>query len=126
MHMRTHSRDKTIHPLLIFYRMKCTKKRKRNEYGSRSRQSLLKTYGRGCGKSKFVVWHCKDAFESGKACVDGVCGECKIAHDKNGHKCHVCNQRIEDYRETTLITYMPRNRKNWKGPGPVTCAICDI
>ena len=45
-------------------------------------RSLLKKYGRGCGKSKFVVWHCKEAFKSGKACVDGVCGECKIAHNK--------------------------------------------
>ena len=26
MNMRTHLRDKTIHPLLIFYRMMCTKK----------------------------------------------------------------------------------------------------
>ena len=100
--------------------------RKRNEYGSRSGQSLLKKYGRGCGKSKFVVWHCKDAFQLGIACVDGVCGECKIAHDKNDHKCHVCDQSIEDYREESLITYMPRNRKNWKGPGPETCVICDI
>ena len=86
----------------------------------------IKKYGRGYGKSKFVIWHYKDAFELGKACVDGVCGECKITHDKNGHKCPICNQSIEDYREESLITYMPRNRNNWKGPGPETCAICDI
>ena len=102
------------------------KKRKRKEYGSRTGESLLKKYGRGRGKSEFVIWHCKDAFELGKACVDGVCGECKITHNANGHKCRVCNQIIEDYREESLITYMPCNRKNWKGPDPVKYAICDI
>ena len=102
------------------------KKRKRKEYGSRTGDSILDKYGRGRGKRTFVIWHCKYAFELGKACVDGVCGEYKITHGKNGHKCPVCKKIIEDYREESLIIYMSRNRKNWKGPGPETCAICDI
>ena len=67
------------------------KKRKRKEYGSRSGESLLDKYGRGREKRTFIIWHYKDAFESGKACVDGVCRECKITHDKNGHKCPLYN-----------------------------------
>ena len=70
------------------------KKRKRKEYGSRTGESLIDKYGRGRGKSEFVIWHCKDAFGSGKACVDGVCRECKIAHNKNDHKCLFYYQSI--------------------------------
>ena len=42
------------------------KKKKAEEYGSRSGQSLLDKYSRGREKMTFVIWHCKDAFESEK------------------------------------------------------------
>ena len=99
-------------------------KRKADEYGSRSGMSLVKQYGRG--KRKFVIWHCKNAFEAKNKCVDGVCGECKIRHNKNGHKCPLCKMSIVDYREESNATYMPRKRPNWGGPGPEKCAICAI
>ena len=37
------------------------------------RESIKKIWY-GSWESEFVIWHCKDDFESGKACVDGVCG----------------------------------------------------
>ena len=87
---------------------------------------MVGQYGRGKGKMKFVIWHCKDAFEAEKKCVDGVCGACKIDHNKNGHKCPICKESIIDYRQETNATYMPRKRPNWIGPGPTNCAICEI
>lgn len=101
-------------------------KRKAAGYGLRSGKSLVKQYGRGKGKRKFVIWHCKDAFENKNQCVDGVCGECKIKHNNNGHKCRVCKQSIVDYKDETDQAYMPRKRPKWEGPGPEKCAICDI
>ena len=99
---------------------------KGEEYGSRSGESFVDQYGRGRGKRSFVVWHCKDAFESGTKCVDGVCADCKVTYDKNGHKCSECDQSIEDYKMETNISYMPRKRPTWKGPGPTNCAICNV
>ena len=87
---------------------------------------MVGQYGRGKGKMKFVIWHCKDAFEAGKKCVDGVCGACKIDQNKNGHKCPICKESIIDYRQETNATYMPHKRPNWIGPGPTNCAICEI
>ena len=75
---------------------------------------------------KFVIWHCKDAFKAGKKCVDRVCGECKIEHNKNGHKCPVCRESIVDYCQGKDQRYMPRKRPKWDGPGPTNCAICEI
>ena len=45
-----------------------------------------------------MVWHCTNAFEEGKKCVDGVCGKCKMDHGGNGHSCNICNQEIDDYK----------------------------
>ena len=73
-----------------------------------------------------MVWHCKYAFEAKKECVDGVCGDCKIKHNKNGHKCPICMQSIVDYREQDNQTYMPRKRRNWNGKAPEKFAICEI
>ena len=101
-------------------------KRKADGYGLRSGMSLVKQYGRKKGKRKFVIWHCRDAFENKNQCVDGVCGECKIKHNNNGHRCRVCKESIVDYKDETNQDYMPRKRPKWEGPGPEKCAICDI
>ena len=74
----------------------------------RSGESCVDQYGRGRGKRKFVIWHCKDAFQLGKTCVDGVCVDYKLEYNKNGHKCNECGQSIEDYKEETNQNYMPR------------------
>ena len=73
-----------------------------------------------------MVWHCKLAFEEGKECVDGVCGQCKIWHNENGHNCNICNQKIDDYKNEDNQGMMPRQRDTWAGPGPEYCAICSI
>ena len=91
-----------------------------------SGESLVGQYGRRKGQMRFVVWHCKDAFEAGKKCVDGVCGACKIDHNENGHMCPICKESIVDYRQETNVSYMPRKRPKWNGPGPTNCAICEI
>ena len=101
-------------------------KRKAKEYGSRNGMSLVQQYGRGKGKKKFVVWHCKDAFEAEKKCVDGVCGEYMILHNKNGHRCPICKESIVDYREESNALYMPRGQPKWDGPSPEICSICEI
>ena len=101
-------------------------KRKAKEYGSRNGMSLVPQYGRGTGKKKFGVWHCKDAFKAKKECVDGVCVECKILYNKNGHKCPICKESIVDYHEEANAKYMPRKRPKWSGPGPEKCSICEI
>ena len=31
-----------------------------------------------------------------------------------------------DHKSETLESMMPRKRPNWPGPGPETCAICEI
>ena len=71
-------------------------KRETGEYGSRSGMSLVKIYGRGKVKRKFVIRHCKDAFRNKNKCVFVVCGECKIIHNKNGNKCPICKDSIVD------------------------------
>ena len=82
-------------------------------------------YRSGIGK-QFVVWHCKGAFTEGSACVDGVCGQCKINDDNKGHSCKNCKQKLCDYKYEDNQTMMMRERKNWEGPGPEKCAICRI
>ena len=97
-------------------------KRKGDNYGGRKGQSLVGKYRRG----RFIVWHCKDAFEAGKDCVDGVCGQCKVECTNDGHSCGICGQNIGDYKAEDNQGMMPRNRKNWPGPGPEECVICGI
>ena len=100
-------------------------KRKSVDYGSRDGMSLVGKYRSGIGK-QFVVWHCKSAFTEGSACVDGVCGRCKINDENKGHSCKNCKQKVCDYKYEDNQTMMMRERKNWEGPGPEKCAICRI
>ena len=95
------------------------------EYGTRSGESLVGTYKRGLGK-RFVVWHCNKAFEGSSNCVDGVCGRCKILHDKSGHRCGVCKQNMDDYKGEYEEGMLKRKRINWDGLAPEECAICGI
>ena len=92
-------------------------KRKSVDYGSRDGLSLVGKYRSGIGK-QFVFWHCKGAFTEGSACVDGVCGQCKINDDNKGHSCKNCKQKLCDYKYEDNQTMMMRERKNWEGPGP--------
>ena len=102
-------------------------KRKGNgiEYGARRGKSLVGTYKSGIGR-EFVVWHCKDAFAGSSNCVDGVCGLCKMNHDKSGHSCGVCKQNIDDYKGEYMEGMMKRERANWDGLAPEECAVCGI
>ena len=47
--------------------------------------------------------------------------------DKNiGHSCEKYGQKLEDYKCEENETMLMRKRGNWAGPGPETCAICEI
>ena len=94
-------------------------------YGARRGESLVGTYTKGFGKG-FIIYHCREAFKKGSACVDGVCRQCKLDHNDSGHKCDVCNQDICDYKEEENQTMMWRTRPNWGGPCPELCSICEI
>ena len=94
-------------------------------YGESKGKSLVGKYGRGIGRG-FVVWHCKDAFEGSSKCVDGVCGLCKLNHEKSGHSCGVCKQDIESYKCKDTEGMLKRKRINWDGLAPEECAICGI
>ena len=64
--------------------LKKGEKRKRDDYESRDGLSLVGTYRSGIGK-QFVVWHCKDASTESNACVDPVCGRCKVDDENKEH-----------------------------------------
>ena len=118
---------------IIYYKPKKRKESSRREkrkgkgivYGERKGGSLVGNYGRGIGRG-FVVWHCSKAFEGSSKCVDGVCGLCKLNHEKSGHSCGVCKQDIETYKSEDTESYMKRERENWDGLAPEECAICGI
>lgn len=95
-------------------------------YGLRKGESKVGTYRNGIGRA-FVVWHCKGAFQEGNECVDGVCNDCMMDHGKSNHCCGNCGQNISDYKNEHNDDMMMRKRPpSWKGPAPVTCAICNI
>ena len=98
------------------------KKREGKEYGSGKGQTLVGQYKRG----RFGVWHCKDAFEEGSECVDGVCLEYKVDDKNKVHRCEKCKQKLADYKCEETEGTMTRRRRNLAGPGPVMCAICEI
>lgn len=100
-------------------------KRKGGPYDTRKDETLVGKYKRGAA-TRFVAYHCKKAFEEGSACVDAVCMKCRFAEGSEGHSCTECKESISDYHEMIDQSYMPRNRKNWPGPGPVFCGICEI
>ena len=58
--------------------------------------------------------------------MDGVCGLCKMNHDKSGHSCGVCKQNIDDYKGEYMEGMMKRESANWDGLALEECAICGI
>ena len=44
----------------------------------------------------------------------------------SGHKCGVCNEDIESYKNEDQQGMMKRKRDNWDGIAPEKCAICEI
>ena len=73
------------------------------------------------------MWHCKDAFEEGYECMDGVCSDCKLNDKNKGHSCDKCKQKLDDYKYEENEGTMTRKRHTtWAGPAPVTCGICMI
>ena len=58
--------------------------------------------------------------------MDGVCAKCKVNDNSIGHSCKTRKQTLEDYKCEDNVAMMTRKRGNWAGPGPETCAICEI
>ena len=70
------------------------------------------------------MWHCKDAFEEGSECVDGVCSDCKLNDKNKGHSCNKCKQKLDNYKyEENEGMMMRKRRTTWAGPASVTCGI---
>ena len=92
----------------------------------RKGQTLVGTYNNRNLVTQFQIFHCRDSLNGQSACVDAVCGMCKLDSENDRHSCPNCDENIKDYKLEENEAMLPRCRPEWGGVGPESCAICAI